>query len=206
MVARFQITIRTGPNPGTAFLLEKPELILGRDLTADIVINDAEVSRKHARLVAQQDGYLLEDLGSTNGTVVNGQRISAPYLLVGGEVITIGEQISLACERTQIDPDATIASHRQTVVSQFPAPVQPVVQPVVRPVVQPAVQPVYAGQVPASPVEEPIPAATRPRLPVWLIILLAAFLMFCACSGVALLYIDANRLWCTVMPFLAGCP
>jgi predicted component of type VI protein secretion system len=197
MAPRFQITISSGPNPGTVFALDKSEMILGRDLSADLVINDAEVSRKHARLVAQQVGYLLEDLGSTNGTVVNGQRLVAPYLLIGGEVITIGEQISLVCERVQDDPDSTRVSYRQ------PAPQG--ARPQVQMPVQSVAEPIYAGQVPASPVEEPVPAPVRRRLPVWLIILLAAFFLFCACGGAVLVYIDANDIWCKVMPFLAGC-
>jgi predicted component of type VI protein secretion system len=202
MAPRFQITIRSGPNPGTVFVLEKSELILGRDLSVDLVINDAEVSRKHARLIAQQGGYLLEDLGSTNGTVVNGQRLVAPYLLLGGEVITIGEQISLVCERVEDDPDATRLSYRQ------PAPQSTAPQgarPQVQMPVQPVAERVYVGQVPASPVEAPVSAPISRRLPVWLIILLAAFFLFFACGGAVLVYIDANNIWCNVMPFLAGC-
>lgn len=63
-------------------------MFIGRDLTNDIVINDAEISRRHARLISQAGGYVLEDLGSTNGTFINGQRLASPYILRPGETVT----------------------------------------------------------------------------------------------------------------------
>ena len=63
---------------------------LGRDPLADIVISDPEVSRQHARLMETENGYELQDLGSTNGTFVDGQRL-------GGEVVVLqpGQQIEM---------------------------------------------------------------------------------------------------------------
>jgi pSer/pThr/pTyr-binding forkhead associated (FHA) protein len=205
MAVRYQLTIHSGPTPGTVFTLEKPELFLGRELTGDIVINDAEVSRKHARFSFQGGGYLIEDLGSTNGTIVSGQRLTVPLALRGGEVITIGEHVSLVYEVIPIDPDATVATFRATGTQPLKSPVAgSPAQPSPPVSVPETTPPSYAGQVPASPVEEVLPI--HRRIPVWLVILLAAILVIiCACAG-TLWYIDANRLWCTVMPFLAGCP
>lgn len=70
-----QLVMRTGPTPGKAFPLSKSEIVIGRDATCDIVINDAEISRRHAKMTMQETGYVLEDLGSTNGTFVDGQRL-----------------------------------------------------------------------------------------------------------------------------------
>lgn len=64
--------------------------ILGRDPEADIVISHPSVSWHHARLSRQAQGYLLEDLGSSNGTYVNGNQISAPTLLRDGDEILLG--------------------------------------------------------------------------------------------------------------------
>ena len=72
----FQLVMRAGPTPGKVFSLSKTELYLGRDISNDIVINDAEVSRKHVRLMLQSGQFVLEDLGSTNGTFVNNQRVA----------------------------------------------------------------------------------------------------------------------------------
>ena len=109
-VQSFQLIMRSGPTPGKELDLQQAELTLGRDVTNDIVVNDPEVSRKHARLTASVGGYVIEDLGSTNGTFINGQRLLGPHLLNPGELIMIGENVSLKYEATSYDPDATIVS------------------------------------------------------------------------------------------------
>ncbi len=101
-VSSYQFVMNAGPTPGKEFPLEKDELFIGRDLTNDIVINDAEISRRHARLVSQAGGYVLEDLGSTNGTFVNGQRLASPYILRPGETVTLGEHVTLTYEQVRI--------------------------------------------------------------------------------------------------------
>jgi S-DNA-T family DNA segregation ATPase FtsK/SpoIIIE len=64
-MAGFQLIMRSGPTPGKVFQLKNDEVFIGRDVGNDIVINDAEISRRHARLSVQAGGYILEDLGST---------------------------------------------------------------------------------------------------------------------------------------------
>jgi pSer/pThr/pTyr-binding forkhead associated (FHA) protein len=71
----YQLVVNSGPNIGKVYPLTQSEIVIGRDPTNDIVINDAEVSRKHARLMLQAGSYVLEDLGSTNGTYVGGQKL-----------------------------------------------------------------------------------------------------------------------------------
>ena len=66
----FQLVVQKGPTPGKVYELIQEEISIGRDITNRIVINDAEVSRKHARLKFQSGAYVIEDLGSTNGTAV----------------------------------------------------------------------------------------------------------------------------------------
>ena len=107
MATQPQLVMQTGPNPGKEFSLEKPDLTIGRDIANDIVINDAEVSRKHARIFVQGDQYYLEDLGSTNGTFVNGQRIAGVQELNSGDSIQMGENVTVLFEAAQYDPDAT---------------------------------------------------------------------------------------------------
>jgi len=203
----YQLTIQVGPNPGKIFPLNKPEMVIGRDLTVDIVINDVEVSRKHAHLIAQQGGYLLEDLGSTNGTVVNGLRLTSPYLLHPGEQILLGEHITLVFETAQPDPEATqiglgAASPRPPVTMvEAPAYIPPP-----PPQSMPEPEPyVYVGQVPSGPVQVQ-PSPVKGRFPVWAIILIIAIVITCACLGAGLKIIDDNNLWCKLFPFLAGCP
>ena len=53
MTSLYQLIMRSGPTPGAAFLLEGDQITIGRDPTNSITINDAEISRRHARLTFQ---------------------------------------------------------------------------------------------------------------------------------------------------------
>jgi hypothetical protein len=68
---------------------------LGREAINDIILSDPEISRRHARIFRQDSVYLLEDLGSTNGTFINGRRIHAPTILKDEDVVEFGESIRL---------------------------------------------------------------------------------------------------------------
>jgi hypothetical protein len=102
--------MRSGPTPGKTFQLTGQEISIGRDPSNDITIKDKEVSRQHARLLAQAGDYVLEDLGSTNGTFVNGQRLIGPHLLKPGEMVLFAENVSLVYEEITPDEDATLVS------------------------------------------------------------------------------------------------
>jgi len=107
--------MRSGPNPGTVYALDGDQLSIGRDSSNEISVNDAEVSRRHARLTFQGGKYVLEDMGSTNGTFVNGQRLTGPRVLKSGEVVSLGEQIVFVYEAIESDPGATMVSPRNVV-------------------------------------------------------------------------------------------
>ncbi len=70
--------------------LRPGENLLGRDEEAVIWIDDPLVSRRHARIVIDESGALLEDLGSKNGTFVRGKRVEAPTNLADHDLLTIG--------------------------------------------------------------------------------------------------------------------
>lgn len=101
----FRLIVRRGPQPNQIHDLTKDVISLGRDITNDIVVNDPEVSRHHCRLTRGSGGYTLEDLGSTNGTFVNGQRISGPRPLNSGDLIGLGETVTLAYEASALAAD-----------------------------------------------------------------------------------------------------
>src|SRR5512134_2017294 len=161
MASHFQLIMRSGPTPGAAFTLEGDQISVGRDSTNEIVINDAEVSRRHARLTFQGGKYVLEDLGSTNGTFVNGQRLAGPRVLKAGEVVSFGEQIVLVFEAINADPGATMVSPRSA--AAIPAAAS-------RPVAVPPPPPAqYAGSVPASPAPMTgIPARKQNLVPIFI--------------------------------------
>lgn len=70
--------------------LNPGENLLGRDEDSILWIDDAVVSRRHARIVVSEAGAVLEDLGSRNGTYLRGKRITAPTKLSDGDELTIG--------------------------------------------------------------------------------------------------------------------
>jgi predicted component of type VI protein secretion system len=99
--------------------------VVGRLDTCDLPINDRSVSREHARLSRLRDTYILEDLGSTNGTLVNGRRINESVILRPGDVVTFGsiefryEKVSTEAPSTQ-DGGQGVAGEEH--VSGEPAP------------------------------------------------------------------------------------
>jgi len=75
---------------GVSTALAKPSVTIGRLPECDVVVDDAGVSRQHARIRRTDGGFVLTDLGSTNGTMVNGEPIQE-HVLEHGDRITIGE-------------------------------------------------------------------------------------------------------------------
>src|SRR5436190_23595024 len=65
--------------------------VLGRDTEADIVLHDREMSRRHARIKLVDGAAVLEDLGSTNGTFVNGEQLAGARALSEGDRIAVGD-------------------------------------------------------------------------------------------------------------------
>jgi len=175
----YQLVMQKGPTPGKIFEFGQDELTIGRDITNRIVINDPEVSRKHVRLILQSGSYVIEDLGSTNGTFVDGQRLIGPHVLRPGETVMLGEKISMQYEVLGFDPNATMVSGASPVTRPQPGsretyrvepgdysaqPMQPQ-QPgyyeppapapyqAPQPAYQPPPAPVYSGNVPPGPAE-----------------------------------------------------
>lgn len=82
--------------PPKEFELIKSEIVIGRDEGVDIVISTPAVSRRHARVMMEGDGYAIEDLGSSNGTFVNGDRLIGRRKLQHGDEVRLGQAITLS--------------------------------------------------------------------------------------------------------------
>lgn len=183
-MAQFQFVMRSGPTPGVVFPLEGDQLTIGRDSSNGVAINDAEVSRKHSRLIFQGGKYVIDDLGSTNGTFVNGQRLAGPVVLKAGDVVSLGEQIVLMYDAIASDAGATVMSRKAV-------PSAPPVQSYAPP--------------PAQAYSAPPQAATgakRNNTPIFIGV--GALLFICLCGGF-FWWVDATFRWCVFFPFLSGC-
>ncbi|MEV6694121.1 FHA domain-containing protein [Micromonospora sp. NPDC051196] len=84
------LTVAAGPMRGLSFRLRHQPMVIGRDAAADIVVHDPHLSRRHAEIRLTGEGVSLLDLGSTNGTWVNGLRSSGVVRLTDGDMILIG--------------------------------------------------------------------------------------------------------------------
>lgn len=206
----FRLIVRRGPQPNQIYELNKGIITLGRDITNDIVINDPEVSRHHSRLTQGGGGYTLEDLGSTNGTFVNGQRLTGARPLSPGDTIGMGETVTLAYESAVAGMPAD-PRQAATMVGGQPQPPQPYGPP------QPAApgygsQPEY-GPPPPQPYGAPQqPYGQQPPMAYeydyqedpyesggvgrWVVLACGCFLVLCIVSSViAVIIIDSQCLW-----------
>ncbi len=119
--------------PSKEFELTKSETVIGREESADLTIPSQAVSRRHARLLREGDGYVVEDLGSSNGTFVNGQKLTGRRTLKSGDQIRLGRAVTMVYEAPKVEevpdesaktafrPKSPVASSSmQTMIGQEP--------------------------------------------------------------------------------------
>jgi len=86
------VLVTSGFYEGLELSMDRDWMVIGRGRSADIVIAEATISRAHAAIGYDRDGFFVQDLGSTNGTMVNGERIER-QVLAGNEEIRMGRLI-----------------------------------------------------------------------------------------------------------------
>ncbi|MFZ2097048.1 MAG: FHA domain-containing protein [Anaerolineales bacterium] len=188
--AQYRLVVRQGPIPGQVFELTKNEISVGRDISNDFVVNDAEVSRKHAQLTLEGDRYKIEDLNSTNGTYIDGQRLIGPHVLAIGEIIMFGDNVGVVFDGEPAKPDVTLPEKLDlgmTPVAAIPAPEESYTPPMVLPTPEASNIPVLEESMPELTPEQEIETEKKP-INSWLlagcgcllviIILLIALLVF----------------------------
>ena len=84
------LTITQGGQAGQSAELADGVILIGRGADAQLNLDDDYVSTRHARVVSGENGIYVEDLGSTNGSYVNGQRITAPTTVTLSDTVRIG--------------------------------------------------------------------------------------------------------------------
>jgi DNA-binding winged helix-turn-helix (wHTH) protein len=79
---------RGGTPSGKVYPLEDALVTIGRDANNTVMLADYRISRRHAEIAGDGGNYVLHDMGSKNGTLVNGSRVTAPQPLVAGDIIS----------------------------------------------------------------------------------------------------------------------
>jgi pSer/pThr/pTyr-binding forkhead associated (FHA) protein len=205
--AQYRLVVRQGPIPGQVFELNRNEVSIGRDISNDFVINDAEVSRKHARLILEGDRYKIEDLNSTNGTYIDGQRLIGPHVMAIGEIILFGDNIGVIFDGEPADPDLTVPSPivlGMTPVAAMPAPVDSYSQPATPPPPQVGYQPTAEQATPDVEPEQAVEAGKKP-VNTWLLAGCGCLLVILVLAIALFVFIDqpwnsGGGLYC-VSPF-----
>jgi hypothetical protein len=186
----FRLILRTGPSPGMVHNLEEEMVMIGRDVANTVVIPDSEISRQHARLTRSPAGYVLEDLGSTNGTFVNGERISAARVLNPGDLIAFGETVTLTYDAVAPEAAATVAHPAAEPVAPPPPPAQKTPQ-------------VWEAQAPPAAVAAPpSPGAAAPprkRLAVGIVGAGIAFIVLVCLVVLVYMWNMPQSQWCIIL-------
>lgn len=167
-----RLVVRQGPVSQPEFQLGVQPITIGRESGNDIVVNDPEVSRRHAQITFQGGRFLVEDLGSTNGTFVNSRRISMATPLNNNDTIDISDSVKITYYGPGDDAGATVIEQpldqiATPTVGRYgqsfeppPAAAQKAPPPMAEPQAAPAWQP-SPGYSP--PQAAPEPASRSPR-------------------------------------------
>src|SRR5687768_11789120 len=102
------LMVSTGAAAGTVFPVTEASVLIGRSLDAQVSINEQAISNEHARLEQEGAKFTLRDLGSTNGTYVNGQRLVDAVVLAGGDSIRMGSTTFTFVTRESGMPKGTV--------------------------------------------------------------------------------------------------
>jgi len=88
-----EISVQAADGSRERFPLLKERITIGRSRESDIFLPDQWLSRQHAEIRQKPDGFYVNDLGSKNGTLLNGGRLTEEQRLRAGDIITLGEHI-----------------------------------------------------------------------------------------------------------------
>ncbi len=101
-----RVMLVSGPGAGAGFAIDRERVIVGRGPGVDRAFDDPAMSRQHAAIEFCGTGFRLRDLGSTNGTRLNGAAVQSAELRHGDRFEIGGRQFVLAVEERECEPDA----------------------------------------------------------------------------------------------------
>ena len=101
-----KLEIISGPQAGLTFTLtsDRPDFVIGRNPANPIVLVDMNASRSHARVVTQGDMFAIEDMGSSNGTFLNGAPVLSAMRLTHGDEVKVGGTLFRYVDSDSVPP------------------------------------------------------------------------------------------------------
>ena len=183
------IKIKSGPQTGSEKTFDLDGISFGRDPECDVVLDDIEVSRHHARIYKSGTDYFIEDLSSTNGTFLNGRSVKKHEIIRNGDLIRFGESVVLefstdeqAAEELQPPMGREEAFFTEGKATASPA--------------------AYREESAEAAVSQKFSAAAGEkwlnRLPSWLIILVIALTFLVFFCFIPFIIIEVSNQWCNL--------
>jgi len=178
-----RLIFTSAPSEGRVVELTAARLTIGRVPGNDLQLDGQKVSRHHAVIEVHDRQAVLRDLGSRNGTYVDGVRLSGAHVLSGGERLRFGDQQL----RVQAGPDAAPAVPGATAIEPAAAPIEPPAAPIQRPAAAPVEPALAAGEPEPAPADRAgaggfalrrLIAAHRARAGVLAVLALALIVVF----------------------------
>ncbi|CAG0933897.1 Glycogen accumulation regulator GarA [Thermoflexales bacterium] len=102
-----RLVVENGLSKGDEYIVRKPVTLIGRNESCDLIVSDPLVSRRHCQISWDGVYCTVEDLGSTNGTFVNGQQLTMAYALRPGDRLQVADVVFHFA-----DPQATLVGHK----------------------------------------------------------------------------------------------
>lgn len=147
------LLVTDGPSQGVRVDLGDAPVVMGRDADCELTLDDTQASRRHARVARGEGGPSIEDLGSTNGTLLNGVRVAGPQPLRPGDEIRVGRStltLRSTAVHTEIGTPEAFAGSAAPPPPPPPAPAPPPPPPPPPAAAPPSPPPAPAGPPPLA--------------------------------------------------------
>src|SRR5207245_7472633 len=104
----FAITISEKGGESKRLEFDKPEITIGRVQGNDIILPKGNVSKQHSRIVLKDGKFIIVDLKSTNGTYVNGRKITSPIVIKSSDKVYIGDFVISVDDQAAAEPQTEL--------------------------------------------------------------------------------------------------